>query len=450
MSPRRRKTYRPYEPNQSLLLPPSLRDWLPENHLAFFVSDVIDEIDLRPILSKYEREGRGYPPYDPRMMVKVLVYAYCVGVASSRKIAQRLQEDVAFRLLAANNWPDFRTISDFRKRHLRELSGLFDQVLHMCAKSGLVKLGHVALDGTKIEANASKHKAMSYGRMKKEDDRIAAEVKRMLEEAERIDAEEDERFGKDKRGDELPEELSRRESRRKKIREAKEALEREAREKDKAKIEEEERKKKDGEPLRKRKYPLGVPREKAQYNFTDPESQIMLNGRREFVQAYNAQIAVDANAQVIVAAEVSNVAPDQAHGVWMTDRIVKTAGRPTVMTMDAGYFSAATAKHMEKQRIDAYIALQRSRHDARPSPPLRALTSRTAPWWDRMRRKLATKRGARIYALRKAIVEPVIGQIKAARGFRRFLLRGLENVKAEWRLICATNNLLKLFRAAHA
>jgi len=258
------KTYRPYEPKQAFLMPVSLQDWLSEDHLAYFLLDVVDELDLSAIMRRYEGERRGYPPYHPRMMVKVLLYAYCVGVPSSRKIGVRLEEDVAFRVLAANNTPDFRTISDFRKDHLEALAGLFVQVLRLCQRAGLVKLGHVSMDGTKVKANASKHKAMSYGRMKQEEARLEAEVRRLLEEAEAVDDEEDSRYGTDKRGDELPPELARRDSRLRKIREAMAALEAEA-EEDK-------------------------PADKAQRNFTDPDSRIMpAPGGKDFVQAYNAQ-----------------------------------------------------------------------------------------------------------------------------------------------------------------
>jgi transposase len=223
------KTFRPYEPDQIFLMPISMQEWLPGNHLAYFISDVVDNLDLSAITERYAGEERGYPPYHPAMMVKVLLYAYCIGVASSRKIEKRLCEDIAFRVLAANNTPDFRTISDFRKDHLRALAGLFLQVLKLCRKAGLVKLGHVALDGTKIKANASKHKAMSYKRMKEEEARLEAEVAELLKKAEAVDEEEDQWYGKDTRGDELPKELAFRESRLKKIREAKVALEAEAR-----------------------------------------------------------------------------------------------------------------------------------------------------------------------------------------------------------------------------
>ena len=275
------KTYLPYEPDQQLLLPAALQKWLPDDHLAYFISDVVDQLDMSEVTARYERERRGGPPYHPRMMVKVLLYGYCVGVASSRRIAQRLHEDIAFRVLAANNTPDFRTISGFRKDNLDALSGLFVQVLALCQQAGLVKLGHVALDGTKVKANASKHKAMSYQRMKEKAAQLAAEVAELLRQAQAADDEEDRRYGKDKRGDELPEELAFRERRLEKIREAMAALEAEAQ----AAAEQAE--------AEGRKHP-GVPDDKAQRNFTDTESRIMpAPGGKDFLQACNCQAAVD-------------------------------------------------------------------------------------------------------------------------------------------------------------
>jgi transposase len=268
------KTYRAYLPEQDLLLPPSLRDWLPEDHLAYFVSDVVEQLDLSAIESVYEEEERGQPPYHPRMMTKILIYGYCVGVFSSRRMQKKLTEDVGFRVLAAGNEPDFRTISDFRKLHLGALQGLFDQVLQIALQAGTMKLGRVVLDGSKVKANASKHKAMSYGRMQEEEKRLKEEVKRLLEQAEAADEEEDARYGRDRRGDELPAELGRRETRWKRIQEAKRALEERAREQAKSKDEPEEK---------------AQPKAKMQYNFTDPESRIM-PGADGFVQAYNAQM----------------------------------------------------------------------------------------------------------------------------------------------------------------
>jgi transposase len=439
-----KKTYRPYEPDQLFLLPPSLREWLPDDHAALFVSDVVDELDLSAIFEEYERERRGYPPYHPRMMVKILVWGYCSGARSSRRIAQKLVEDVAFRVLAANNTPDFRTISDFRKRHLGHLSGLFDQVLQLCVDAGLVKLSHVAVDGTKVRANASKHKAMSYGRMKDEDKRIREEIERWFDEAERIDAEEDELYGKDNRGDELPEDLRTKKGRQRVIREAMKRLKKRAEERDKEAIEKRER----GEKTRHRRE-LGEPKDSEQDNFTDPESRIMKGRDGGFVQAYNAQAAVDEEAQVIVAAEVSNVAPDGGHLAPMVEQVKENTGRaPKVVTADAGYWSEKAVREVESSGVGTvYVAVRRDRHNRGAEPPPRGRIPKDLSPKERMARKLRTKRGRKAYSRRKVIVEPVFGQIKQARGIRSFLLRGIEKVRAEWSMICTGHNLLKLHRA---
>lgn len=418
------KTFRPYEPEQMLLMPASLRDWLPEDHLAYFISDVVDHLGLEAIMARYEAEERGYPPYHPRMMVKVLLYAYCIGLPSSRKIAKGLEEDVAFRVLSANNTPDFRTISDFRKEHLSVLADLFVQVLKLCQRAGLVKLGHVALDGTKVKANASKHKAMSYGRMKQEESRLEEEVKRLLKEAEVMDEEEDKRYGKDKRGDELPQGLARREGRLKKIREAKAALEAEALEQ--ARVEEDKR----------------------QRNFTDSDSRIMLSSDKSFIQAYNCQAAVDSPSQVIIACEATNQASDKPRLKPMVAQVKANAGdKPEKLSADAGYFSEENLKLMEREGVEAYIPPDKQRHTESLPPVPRGRIHKGLSLKERMRRKLRTKRGQDIYSKRKVAVEPVFGQIKQARGFRQLLLRGLKKVSAEWRLICLTHNLLKLYAA---
>jgi transposase len=431
------KTYRPYCPDQMFLLPPSLRDWLPENHLCYFVSDVVDSLDLEAIESHYEKEDRGYPPYHPRMMTKVLVYAYCVGVFSSRKIQNRLLEDVAFRILAADNRPDFRTIADFRKIHHKALEGLFQQVLRLALEAGAIKLGRVALDGSKVKANASKHKAMSYGRMKEQERTLREEVRKLLSQAKAADEEEDTRYGKDKTGDELPEELSRRETRLRRIREAKRALEQRARE-------EAEQKGKDEEEVQEAK-----PTEKAQYNFTDPESRIM-KGADGFVQAFNVQAAVEATTQLIVGQTVTQEANDKQQVVPMVAIIEQQAGqKPEQLLADSGYCSEDNLEHLHDKDIDAYVATERQKHGEEPGVCKPGPLPEGANRVDRMRRKLHTKAGTRIYAARKAIVEPVFGQIKHARGFRQFLLRGIEKVKAEWALVCATHNILKMYRLCY-
>jgi transposase len=424
------KTYRPYMPEQDLLLPPSLREWLPEDHLAFFVSDLIDQLDLSEITTVYENEERGYPPYHPVMLTKVLVYAYCVGVFSSRKIQRRLVEEVAFRVLAAGNEPDFRTIADFRKTHLTALRGFFEQVLGLARELGAPRVGRVALDGSKIKANASKHKAMSYGRMREKQRQLREEVKDLLAQAEAADAAEDAEYGPNRRGDELPAELQRRESRLKRIREAKRALEARAKEEAAAA----------GQPSDSAK-----PDPKAQYNFTDPESRIM-KGPDGFVQAYNVQVAVD-ELQLIVGQAVTQETNDKKQLMPMLATIEQQSGAtPDQLLADAGYCSDQNLTAIADTRIDAYISTRKQKHGERPGPCPRGPLPKNATIIDQMSRKLHTKAGAAVYAARKGIVEPVIGQIKQARGFRQFLLRGFEKVQGEWSLVCTTHNILKLYR----
>ena len=429
------KTFRPYDPEQQLLLPAALQEWLPEDHLAYFISDLAEHLDLSAITARYQGEERGGPPYHPRMMVKVLLYGYCTGVASSRRIARRLHEDIAFRVLAANNTPDFRTISDFRKDHLAALADLFHQVLVLCRQAGLVKLGHVALDSTKVRANASKHKAMSYGRMKEKEAQLKAEVDELLRRAGEVDEEEDRRYGRDKRGDELPEELSFREGRLRRIREAKAALEAEAQ----AAAEQAEAEGREH---------TGVPDGKTQRNFTDPDSRIMPGpGGKDFQQSYNCQAVVDHEHQVIVAARATDQVSDKGQAVAMTrETILNTGETPRELSADAGYYSAQAVVELQALGVDPYIAPEKTRHGTRPEPAPRGRIPKGLSARERMRRKLRTKRGRERYALRMETVEPVFGQIKQGRGFRQFLLRGLEKVNREWLLICAGNNLLKLFR----
>jgi transposase len=424
------KSYRPYEPDQLLLMPPSLADWVPEDHLARFVGDVVASLDLRAIEETYTEE-RGYPPYHPRMMVTLLLYAYCTGVYSSRKIGRQVIDSVAFRFLAAGNTPDFRTISEFRRRHGVALAGLFEQVLLLCRRAGLVKLGRVAIDGTKIKANASKHKAMSYGRMQQDEVRLRHEVAELLRRAETADRDEDAQYGADRRGDELPAELARRESRLQTIAAAKAALEAEARAAARA-----EGKDPDTTP----------PADRAQRNFTDPESKIQKTGDG-FVQGYNAQLVV-AEGQIIVAQHVTP-APLDVHQALPAIRWIKQALRtvPQVVLADGGYWSDATVRTLEGQGIEVLIATQRRRrgHHANPAPAPRGRPPHGLTPQQRMERRLATRRGHRLYALRKTLVEPVFGQIKHARNFRQFLRRGVTRVGEEWALVCSAHNLLKLF-----
>jgi transposase len=433
------KSYRPYYPDEDLLLPPSLREWLPENHLAYFVSDVVDQLDLSAMDAVYGDEKRGQPPYDPRMMTKLLVYGYCVGVFSSRRIEKRLREDIAFRVLAADNQPNFRTIADFRKIHLATLEGLFEQVLKIALEAGAMKIGQVALDGTKIKANASKHKAMSYGRMRDKEKELRSQVKDLLAQAEAADAAEDVRHGREKRGDELPEELARRENRLKKIREAKRALEERAREKATAAGEAPEQAK---------------PKDKDQYNFTDPESRIMM-GADGIIQGYNAQAAVEPDLQLIVGQSVTPASNDKQQLVPMLETIEQQSGqRPTEVLADSGYCSEKNLEALEsaacpEQRMEGYIATERLQHDEYKQPCPKGPLPKNATRVDRMRRKLKTQAGKAVYAARKSIVEPVFGQIKQARGFRQFLLRGIDKVRGEWSLVCLTHNVLKLYRLCY-
>jgi transposase len=428
------KTYRTYVPEQDFVLPPSLRDWLPEDHLAYFVSDVVDELDLSAIESVYEKEERGQPPYHPRMMTKILLYGYCVGVFSSRRIERKLTEDVGFRILAAGNEPDFRTISDFRKLHLAALQGLFDQMLQIALRAGTMKLGQVMIDGSKVKANASKHKAMSYGRMQEEEKRLKEEVRRLLKQAEATDGEEDARYGRDGKGDELPAELARRETRLKRIREAKRALEERAREQAQRK----------GEPEEK-----AQPKDTMQYNFTDPESRIMPGGDG-FVQAYNTQVAVEPHFQLIVANGVTQDTNDKQQLQPVVEAVREQAGqKPQEVVADSGYCSEANLKFLEKKNIEGFIATDKESYRGRDQSGPRGPLPKGATRVDRMRRKLKTKVGAAIYSRRKTVPEPVFGQIKHARGFRQFLLRGLEKVQGEWAIVCLTHNILKLHRICY-
>jgi transposase len=436
------KGYRPYLPDQDLLLPPSLRDWLPEEHLVYFVSDVVDQLDLSAIHAWYGEEKRGQPPYDPVLMTKLLVYGYCTGVFSSRRLQKRIQEDIPFKVLAAGNEPDFRTISDFRKIHLEALEGLFEQVLELALESGSVKLGRVSLDGTKVKANASKHKAMSYGRAKEKQQQLRQEVRELLAQAAAADEEEDRRHG-NRRGDELPEELRRRDTRLAKIKQAKKAIEQRAREKAAA------------EGKRAAEVQQAKPGEKDQYNFTDPESRIMKSGDG-FVQGYNAQAAVDPGLGLIVGQLVTQAANDKEQLQPMVEAIEEQSGqRPEAILADSGYCSEANLAYLEsaeqpEQEIAAYVSTGKQKHgeyrESSKAGPLPAGATRV----DRMKRKLQTQAGKAVYAARKCVVEPVFGQIKQARGFRQFLLRGIQKVKGEWALVCLTHNILRLYAASQA
>ena len=476
------RTFKPYDPDQAYLLAPDLRAWLPEGHLALFISDVVDALDLSPILEDYERgDGRGQPPYHPVMMVKLLVYGYCTGKTSSRKIEKATWEDVAYRVLAANQNPDHDSISEFRKRHLASLAGLFVQVLLLCQKAGLVKLGHVAIDGSKVKANASKHKAMSYQRMNETEERLKKEVEALLAEAQRVDDAEDAQHGKGKRGDELPDELARRESRLKKIQQAKAALEAEAKAKAQAQAEEarerianRERQETEtgtkigGTPPRIPDPEQAIPDQKAQKNFTDAESRIMLDGAtKSFVQAYNVQVAVDSASQIIVATAVTQDANDKKQLTPLLEGVHANLGRlPENTSADSGYFSENAVNNPQIAGTSLHVPPGREKTEdvvegrSVASSPATVVAGNTTPCDDsartpakppsaaeQMREKLRTAAGHAVYKMRKAIVEPVFGQIKQVRGFRQFSFRGLARVSAEWDLVSLTHNLLKLFRS---
>ena len=497
------KSFRPWQPEQTTLLPPSPREWLSPDHQVYFLLDLVDELDLSEILLPAQaKDPRGEKGFDPRVMMLLLLYAYCVGIVSSRKIERACYEDLAFRVLTGNQQPDHSRISEFRRRNLDALKELFVQILRLCQKAGMVSLGHVALDGTKVQANASRRKAMSHERMLRAEKELEKEINALMRRAEILDAQEDKRYGKGKLGSELPDELRRRQDRLARIRQARKEMEAEtaaaaarqrqqdaeearakasaARESDAVAAEQSELSQKaeaaaakanaarekaieaaenaglqppDLEPLACDAMPRrglarkadGTPTKKTQRNFTDADSHLMQSGG-SYLQGYNCQLAVDSDHQVIVAVGVSNQPPDVEHLEPMLQRIATTAGAlPEVMTLDAGYWSEDNASRCENLGIDAYIATGRLPH-GQPPPPQRGPLPRDADAKIRMARKLRSKKGSAIYAQRKAIVEPVNGQIKEGRGLRRFLLRGLEKVDGEWHLIAATHNLLKLFR----
>jgi transposase len=489
------KTYRPYSPDQSFLLPPSPTEWLPEDHLAYFVLDLLEDLDLGDIERVIQsKDPRGERPYSPRMMTALLLYGYAAGVFSSRKIEKATFEDVAFRVLAAGEHPHFTSINEFRGRHRDALAGLFDQVLSECMSAGLVKLGHVAIDGTKMKANASKHKAMSFDRMNKEEVRLTAEIEAYFDLAEKIDAEEDAQYGIGQQQHDLPAELRRREDRRAKIREVRAALKKEtakARANELVLLADDLRAKAtdpDTSPQKQAtfetvaaqhdqqaadlddddddlpppspdddlprntppKKPNGTPKPKAQRNFTDPDSRIMKRDGA-FLQAYNAQIAVDESPhQIIVAAALSNQAPDNDYFQPMLQRVIENCDAvPARVTADSGYFSAENVRTAEAMGTEPFIAVGGYLRDGTPdeiriAPNLRSVDR------EQMRAQLGTPDGKAAYARRKATVEPVFGQIRACRGFRQMSFRGLWKNRCEWLLVCATHNLLKLWRAATA
>ena len=492
------KQYRDWNPDQPFLLPPSLQEWLPEDHPVYLMLDILEELDVSAINRKYqEKDARGTRPYAPKMMVGLLLYGYSVGIRSSRKLEKATYEDIPFRVLAAGNHPDHSRISEFRRKHLEELEDLFLQVFQICQRMGLVELGNVALDGTKVQASASKHKAMSYERMLEEEERLKEKIQEMLEEAEATDREEDERFGRENRGDELPEELERKEERLQTIQQAKADLEKEAKrgraEEIQAKADRAEKRSKtheskkervrsetlaekwdkeaarlsqealgqagedpgeaettEGMPKhRPRTETDGTPKPKAQRNFTDPDSRIMEKGS-EFLQGYNCQLLVDEAHQIIVAQGVTNQSPDNGNFGPMVEEGVRNAeASPEAVLADSGYWNEDAPEQADKLGTEAYIATERQPH-GKKTPTRSGDPPEKATAQEQMSHKLRTREGLDRYARRKAIVEPVNGQIKEIGGFRRFGLRGYEKVRREWALVCTGHNLKKLIGAVQA
>lgn len=462
-----RKTYRPWDPDSYQQQTHSPLAKLPEGDLVFFLLDLVPQLDLGNIYARYEDQLRGAPPFDPRLMTCLWLYAYAVGVFSSRKLAQACERNLAFLALVGDDRPDFRTLSDFRKLHLDALADLFAQVLRLAHAAGLVQLGAWATDGSKFPGNASRHQAMSYGYLKKDEERLLAEIAELLAQQHQTDEAEDAALGT-RRGDELPAELRFREGRLAKIREAKQRLEKQAREaaeaerQRRAEAEEQARQGQRHAGGRPAKPISEVPDDKAQTSFTDPELKIMPQSNKGWEYSGNAQVVVDDACQIIVACDVVIETNDKRQAVPMAQKALANldaAGiaRPRdaqgqvqkiLSVEDTGYFSEKAVSGLEALDMDPYIATERQKHHAAAAeaPPLPA----AAPAQEKMRAKLQTERGRAVYGLRKGLVEPVFGQIKGARGFRRFSLRGLAKVRAEWRLVCLTHNLLKLWRYHYA
>jgi len=497
------KQFRDWNPDQPFLLPPSLHEWLPEDHPVYMMLDILEELDVSAIEEKYrQKDPRGTRPHAPKMMVGPLLYGYSVGIRSSRKLEEATYEDIPFRVLTAGNHPDHSRIAEFRRKHLDELEDLFLQVFQICQRMGLVELGNVALDGTKVQASVSKHKAMSYERTDQEEERLKEEIEEMLEEAEAVDTEEDERFGRENRGDELPEELERRRDRLEKIQEAKADLEKEAKQgraeevqakadraKERAKSHESKRERKrslalakkwdkeaeqlreeasgqvgaeagdpetpEGMPKHRPKCETdGTPKPKAQRNFTDPDSRIMEKGG-EFLQGYNCQLLVDEANQIIVAQGVTNNAADNGNFGPMVEKGTQNAegfpeeASPEAVLADSGYWGEKAPDEAKACGTEAYIATGRQPH-GKKTPTRSGDPPEEATAQEQMSHKLQTREGLDRYALRKSIVEPVNGQIKEIGGFRRFSLRGYRKVRREWALVCTGHNLKKLIGAMQA
>jgi transposase len=460
----RRKKYRPWNPASYRLLAFSPAERLPEGDLVFFLLDVVPQLDLEPFYASYEVETRGAPPFEPALLVCLLLYSYCVGVFSSRKIALACERNLAFLAIVGEDRPDFRTISDFRKGHLNAFADVFVAVVRLAAAMGLVGLGNLSFDGSKFKANASRHKAMSYGYMNKEEQRLQGEIQTLLQQAQQTDNQEDAALGS-RRGDELPEELQRREQRLATIRAAKQRLEEQARAqaatKRQQQLEEEEARQQTGQKRRGKQPqpPSEVPQDKAQMSFTDPESKMMPQSNKGWDYSGNAQMTVDSTCQIILACFVTAAVNDKEQAVPLAQATQANLAQAEVAlpreangqakkipaTLDTGYYSAEAVAGMHQHGFDPYMATGRQKHHQGPTqatPPL----PEEATAKERMAAKLKTKEGQQLYARRKVIVEPVFGQIKAVRGFRRFSLRGLEKMNGEWCLVCLTHNLLKLWR----
>jgi transposase len=442
------KTYRDWSTDRAYLFPPSPHDWLPQGDLVYFLLDTVATLDLSPIFTHYERELRGQPPFHPRMMVALLLYCYATGTRSSRRIMKRCHVDVACRVIVGEDVPDFRTISDFRKIHLERLEALFVEVLKLCALAGLARVGTIALDGTKVKANASRHKAMSYDRMKSEEARLKEEIAKLLADARAADEAEDIAHGPDRHGDEMPDELARRQSRLAKIQGAKKLLEERARGEA---TEEAARRQAEGKSPPAIPPTEAVPDPKDQVNFTDPESRIMKASNKGWDQCGNAQ-AVTNEHQIILAADVTDQSNDARQTIPMVGQArtnldaagVKEAIRAALG--DAGYYSETNAKDLEQRGIDPYLATERLKHHEKVAAAPRGRIPKGLSAKQRMARKLRTKKGREMYAKRKGMIEPIFGQLKQVLGFRQFAMRGLASMRGEWRLMATVHNLLKLWR----
>jgi transposase len=467
-----RKTFRDWQPHEYARRPITPTDVLPEDDLVFFLLDLVPKMNLSAIYEYYDRETRGAPPFDVAMMSTLLLYAYCVGVFSSRKIAAACERNLAFLAIVGNQRPDFRTISEFRRIHLDALADLFVEVLRVAGEAGMIKLGNLAVDGSKFRANASRHKAMSYGYMRKEVARLRQEMTDLLQQAEQIDAEQDAALGA-RRGDELPEELKRREDRLALIEEAMRRLEQEARER--AEAERQEREQAQAERAAQGKPPRGKPAkpisdepaDRAQTNFTDPEAKIMKTANKGFDYCFNGQTVVDEEHQIILAAENVPAANDKQQAVPLAEatlanleaagiELPREESRPDAdaakipLSGDNGYFSEEAVGGLEGLGFDPYLATGRQKHHTAEALAVEGAPPAEATVKERMSHKLRTAEGRKRYAKRKSIVEPVFGQIKHVRGFRQCLLRGLHKVRAEWKLVCLTHNLLKIWRYRYA